>query len=93
MAYDPKKLQRQRRLQAIDAAHRSAMRSLNSEFNRTYDAALRKHGLTITKLSDHLTFPLEFHEDIAEAKKTFLAGHSLARQAKQSSARSLPRRV
>ena len=81
------------RLRAVDAAHRGALKALHDDYNKAYDAALRKHGLTIRTLADHLSFPPEFHDDVAEAKAAFLAGHRLAHQARQSSVAALPRRM
>ena len=80
------------RLKAVDQAYRATLKSLHDDFNKAYDAALRKHGLTVTSLMDHFSFPLAFHADIAEAKKAHLAGRALALQARHSSVREMPRK-
>ncbi len=81
-----------KRLRAVDAANRKTLKALHDDYNKAYDAALRKHNLTITKLADHFSFSPEFHADVAEAKRAFLAGHALAHEAKKSSVATLPRR-
>ena len=75
----------QQQLNGINKAHRASLAALHADFNKVYDAAMRAHGLTISGLADHLSFPVEFHEDIAEAKRALLAGRALAEQARRSS--------
>ena len=81
--------QSRRRLKQIDDAHRLTLAGLRADFNQTYDALLAKHNLTIGTLADHHSFPIAFHEDLAEAKRAYMAGHDLAQQARASSVASL----
>ena len=80
---------RRRRMKGVDDAHRAAMAALHADFNREYDELLAAHDLGIAKLSDHHSFPLAFHADLAEAKANFNAGRQLADQARASAAASL----
>jgi len=87
------KADQKRRLKLIDKAYRKSLAALKTDFNGVYDAALRKHGLSITKLQSHFSFPPEFHADIAEAKKDYLAGLRIVQDAKKFSVAQLPRRA
>ncbi len=83
----------QRRHRAVDMAYRKSLKSIHDDYNKTFDAMLRKHNLQINNIQDILSFPPEFHYDMAEAKKAFLSGHKLAQEAHHSSAANLPRKM
>ena len=80
------------RLKAIDQPYRNTRASFHDEFNRHFDAMLRKHGCQFNSLMDFFSLPPVFHADIAEAKEKCNTGCALALQARHSSVRELPRR-
>jgi len=83
---------KKRRMKAVDISYRAALKAAHDKYNKAYDAAMKKHGLSIEKLKEHFGFPVAFHQDLAAARESFLSEHTAANNAKLASVSQLPRR-
>ena len=81
-----------RRLQELNKLHLKSHVELHRDFNRAFDAVMRKHGLSVTGLMDVHSFPVEFHEDpeLVAAKEALKMGQQLAAEARHSAVSRLP---
>jgi hypothetical protein len=78
-------------LKTISKAHDRTHANIHNDWKRELARVCIKNGINPSKLlspGDYVDLPAEVHEELAEAKSNFIAGHSLSQEARRVSVRN-----